>query len=75
MAVQAAGVREARQPHSSERADEHALHSPSAQETKTMKTKVGLSHEPKRKLRWLVYWWGEPDPDTAKQQKHSKSFR
>ncbi len=40
-----------------------------------MKTKVGLSHEPKRKLRWLVYWWGEPAPDTGKQQKHSKSFR
>ncbi len=75
MAVQAVGVREARQPHSSERAVEHALHSLYAQEKITMKTKVGLSHEPKRKLPWLVYWWREPDRETGKQRKHTKSFR
>ncbi len=40
-----------------------------------MKTKVGLSHEPKRKLPWLVYWWGEPDQDIGKQRKHTKCFQ
>lgn len=40
-----------------------------------MKTKVGLSHEPKRKKPWLVYWWGDPDPDTGKQRKYSQAFK
>ena len=40
-----------------------------------MKTTVGLYHEPKRKLPWLVTWWGEPDPSTGRQRKHTKSFR
>ena len=40
-----------------------------------MKTKVGLSHEPKRQRPWLVYWWGEPDPDTGKQRKYTKCFQ
>lgn len=40
-----------------------------------MKTKVGLSHEPKRKLPWLVYWFGELDSETGRQQKHSRSFK
>ncbi|UCC30002.1 MAG: tyrosine-type recombinase/integrase [Phycisphaerales bacterium] len=39
-----------------------------------MKTRVGLSHEPKRKLPWLVYWFGEPD-DSGRQRKYSKTFR
>ncbi len=40
-----------------------------------MKTKVGLTHEPKRKLPWMVYWFGEPDPETGKQSRHAKCFR
>ena len=39
-----------------------------------MKTAVGLSHETKRKLPWLVYWWGDPDYETGKQRKYSESF-
>ena len=40
-----------------------------------MKTRVGISHEPKRKRPWLVYWFGEPDPETCRQRKHAKCFR
>jgi len=40
-----------------------------------MKTKVGLSHEPKRKLPWVVYWFGQPDDETGKQRKYTKCFR
>ena len=32
-----------------------------------MKTKVGLSHEPKRRLPWLVYWFDPPN-DIHRQQ-------
>ena len=39
-----------------------------------MKTAVGLSHENKRKLPWLVYWWSDPDYETGKQRKYSESF-
>lgn len=39
-----------------------------------MKTKVGLSHEPGRKLPWLVYWWLLPNDD-GKQRKRHRSFR
>jgi len=38
-------------------------------------TKVGLYHYPKRKLPWLVRWYGEINPATGKQQRYSKSFR
>ena len=37
--------------------------------------KVGLYHYPKRKLPWLVRWYGEIDPTTGKQRRYSKSFR
>lgn len=40
-----------------------------------MITNVGLYHEPQRKLPWLVRWWGDPDPDTSRQRKYTKSFR
>lgn len=40
-----------------------------------MKTKVGLWHKPDRKLPWIVYWWGDPDPDTGKQVRRYKSFK
>ncbi len=40
-----------------------------------MKTAVGLRNESKRKLPWLVYWWGDPDPDTGQQRKYSQSFK
>lgn len=38
-------------------------------------TKVGLYHYPKRKLSWLVRWYGEINPATGKQPRYSKSFR
>jgi integrase len=38
-------------------------------------TKVGLYHYPKRKLPWLVRWYGEINPTIGKQQRYSKSFR
>ena len=44
-------------------------------EAMIMKTRVGISHEPKRKRPWLVYWFGEPDPETCRQRKHTKCFR
>ena len=40
-----------------------------------MNTKVGLRHEPERKLPWLVQWWTYPDPDTGRQQRRTKSFQ
>jgi len=40
-----------------------------------MKTRVGLCHEPRRKLPWRVYWHGDPDPDAGRQRKYVKSFR
>lgn len=40
-----------------------------------MIARVGLYHEPRRKLPWLVSWWSDPDPDTGKQRKFTKSFR
>ena len=39
-----------------------------------MKTKVGITHEIKRRLPWLIYWWSPPDDD-GKQRRRSKSFR
>ena len=38
-------------------------------------TKVGLYHYPKRKLPWLVRWYGEIDPKTGKPKRYGKSFR
>jgi len=38
-------------------------------------TKVGLYHYPKRKLPWLVRWYGEINPETGKQRRYSKSIR
>lgn len=40
-----------------------------------MRTAVSLKYEKQRKLRWLVYWWGPPDPETGKQKRYTKSFR
>lgn len=40
-----------------------------------MKTKVGVTHQPKRTLPWLVYWFGEPDAETGKQRRYAKSFK
>lgn len=38
-------------------------------------TKVGLYHYPKRKLPWLVRWFGEIDPKTGTTKRYGKSFR
>jgi integrase len=40
-----------------------------------MKTTVSIYHEPRRKLPWLVCWWGDPHPETGKQKKYSQSFK
>ncbi len=40
-----------------------------------MKTAVGLRNESRRKLPWLTYWWGDPDHETGRQRKYSKSFK
>ena len=40
-----------------------------------MITMVGLYRETQRKRPWLVTWWGQPEPDTAKQKKHTKTFK
>ena len=37
--------------------------------------KVGIYHYPKRKLPWLVRWYGDIDPATGKQRRYGKSFR
>ena len=38
-------------------------------------SKVGLYHYPKRKLPWLVRWYGEINPATGKPKRYGKSFR
>jgi integrase len=40
-----------------------------------MNTKVGLRHEPSRKLPWLVKWWSAPEPDSGKQVRRTRAFR
>lgn len=40
-----------------------------------MITKVSVHHEPRRKLPWIVRWFGDPDPVTGRQRRYSKAFR
>lgn len=39
-----------------------------------MNTKVGLLHDKKRRLPWLVQWWTLPD-EAGKQRRKTKSFK
>lgn len=40
-----------------------------------MTTRVGLYHYPRKRLPWVVRWFGETDPSAGGQRRYSKSFR
>lgn len=40
-----------------------------------MITKVSVAHDPRRKLPWIVRWFGDVDHETGRQRRYSKSFR
>lgn len=40
-----------------------------------MNVTVSLLHEPKRRLPWVVRWWGNPDADTGKQKRYGRAFK
>lgn len=41
----------------------------------SMTTRVGLYHYPRKRLPWVVRWFGESDLSAGGQRRYSKSFR